>query len=112
MSGIHGVLLAAGAVPLQASATTPADGSSGSSPVVSIASTVTVQYGYPGYTYSWVYVSGDVAVIANSPTASSTTFQKGMPVPAIINAVWRCQVTDASGGSIFTNNVSITLERF
>jgi hypothetical protein len=69
--------------------------------VTTTSAAATVADGVPGYTYAWSYVSGEVAGI-NTPTASSTTFTRNRPVPAIgvvdtFDGIYRCTVTDSVG---------------
>lgn len=58
----------------------------------------------------WSRVSGDSGVACSNTTNSSPTWSAsvGPGNPSRV-AVWRCQATD-SVGSVYTNNVTITLE--
>lgn len=73
---------------------------------------VTVTGGTPPYTYLWQRVSGNSSTFATSPTANTTDwiFTGGGFGNPIKNSVWRCQVTDAASTTIYTANVSVTID--
>ena len=64
-----------------------------------------------GYTFHWVYSSGDTAISANSPNSSTTIWSRSVPaVTATYTAVWSCVVTD-SAGNTGQNSVNVTFIR-
>lgn len=102
---------------LSVSANTPVSGTSGTSPVTSSTSTVTVTGGVAPYTYLWraylndapTYNPNGIAIL--TPTANSTAFRRTMAVPDVIDGSFECEVTDALGAVIVTNLVDVTLTR-
>lgn len=75
------------------------------------AATCTPTGGTPGYTYSWVRVSGSASIVANTPTASSSTFSGNVSAGTpTLSAVFRCDVTDAASTVVSSNTVSVTVE--
>lgn len=73
--------------------------------------TVTVTGGVAPYTYLWQYVSGDVAITPNSPTAATTQFGSASVTDGISRfATYNCKVTDNVGNILFSNNVDIQLD--
>jgi hypothetical protein len=73
---------------------------------------VTATGGVAPYTYAWQRVSGHQFTFASAPAASSTTWYVagGTLFPPIKTSVWRCQVTDAASTSVFTSNVSVSID--
>jgi YD repeat-containing protein len=74
---------------------------------------VTASGGSGGYTYQWQQVSGpDSSATPTSPTGSSTRWTRTLPNADVqYDYVWRCKVTDSSGGVIYTSNVQVTFIR-
>lgn len=73
---------------------------------------VSVTGGVPPYAYAWQRLSGHQFTVADNPYGSSTGWyvSGGTLFPPIKNSVWRCQVTDAAGTSLFTSNVSVSVD--
>lgn len=69
---------------------------------------VTATGGTAPYTYSWAYVSGDSAIYPASPTSNSSYFSGVVYQYDILNAVWRCTVTDAAMDTV-TVDVNVRL---
>lgn len=70
--------------------------------------TTTASGGVPGYTYAWEYVSGDTLTVTN-PTSATTTFSRLAAEGTEFIGVYRCEVTDAASGVVYTNNVTATV---
>ena len=68
--------------------------------------------GVAPYSYAWQRVSGHQFTFAQSPTSSSTIWyvSGGTLFPPIKSSIWRCQVTDAANTSVFTPNVSVSID--
>lgn len=80
--------------------------SSGSSNSV----TVTPINGVPTYTYSWARQSGSTNITANSTTSATTYFNVvNMNNLDVFTAVFRCTVTDSTGGTPLTTTVDVTV---
>lgn len=73
---------------------------------------VTASGGTPPYSYAWQKVSGHQFTQAASPTSNSTTWfvSGGTLFPPIKTSVWRCQVSDSASASVFTSNVSVSID--
>jgi YD repeat-containing protein len=52
-----------------------------------------------GYTYQWLWVSGDTQTSVNSPNSSSTEWSRSMLSPGTYSSIWRCLVTDSLGNT-------------
>ena len=91
-----------------ASATTWASGPSGEDPPVS----VLVTGGTPPYYYAWQRVSGNPATQATNPTGTPTSWVfTGTPgFPWVKVSTWRCQVTDSASTSVFTANITVSID--
>jgi hypothetical protein len=81
--------------------------------ITSDSTTVTASGGTSPYTYAWTKVSGDTLTV-NSSTSATTSFT-GTTIPqwGFKTALYRCTVTDSTGGTPLTAtvDVDITLER-
>lgn len=112
MSGIMGVVLAAGALPLEVSASPNSISATAStSSITTTASTGTVLQGFTPYAYFWIHTLGD-AISANTPTTASTTFTATGMVPAEGRlATFNLQVTDAFGTVVSSNDVNVSINR-
>jgi YD repeat-containing protein len=65
-----------------------------------------------GYTYAWQRVSGDTTTTVVSPTSSSTKWSRIMPNANVsYSSVWRCRVTDSTGATAYSPNVTVTFTR-
>lgn len=78
------------------------------------ASTVSITNGVGPYHYSWQFISetnpGDSGrTVANTPTASSTTFQRDFTSYGTAVSLWVCNVSDSRGVLAQTNLVTVTL---
>lgn len=82
--------------PTRAVATTPA-------------TVATPSGGTAPYTYAWTRISGSTAISADSPSSASTTFSGSVGVNAVISAVFRVTVTDASAATA-TADVNVDLQ--
>lgn len=75
--------------------------------------TITARGGVAPYTFSYTYVSGDVAVVL-SPTASSTQFRRSVAVTTgqfiTRTGVYRGVVMDAAATIFNTSNVTVITE--
>lgn len=81
-------------------------------PVTSNAVTLTATGGTAPYTYLWELVSGDSAVIPDSPNSASTTFSAVVYHNQTKEAVYRGKVTDAAAATqSVTIVVQLTYER-
>lgn len=96
--------------PLSASvsATSWSDGPSGQSPFIS----VTVTGGTPPYYLTWQRVSGNQATYPTAPNGTPTGwyFTGQMGFPYLKNSIWRCQVSDAASTTVYTANVSVSID--
>lgn len=72
---------------------------------------VLVSGGVPPYKWAWERVTGVPALLANTPTASWTTwaYTGSALIPPLKIATWRCLVTDAASTSAYTPNVEVTI---
>jgi hypothetical protein len=66
--------------------------------------------GTPGYTYSWVRISGSASITAVSPTSASTAFTGSLSANQDLIAVFQCTVTDSSGATVAADPVTVELE--
>ncbi|MBO9502943.1 hypothetical protein J7346_14635 [Brevundimonas sp. A19_0] len=73
---------------------------------------MTVTGGVPPYTYVWQKVLGNPATFPTSPTGASTYWEfTGSPrFPWVKASTWRCLVTDSAASSVFTGNVSVSID--
>lgn len=86
------------------------DGTEGTTVSTTIASTATPSGGLGPFTYAWTLIAngGGDASYANTPSAASTTFNKGnVPASQIYADTWRVTVTD-SLGSTATADITVT----
>lgn len=73
-------------------------------------STVAPINGVSPYTYSWVRNSGSTKITVISSTAQTTGFSaSGLADQESVNAVFRCTVTDSTGGTPLTTTVDVTV---
>ena len=73
-------------------------------------STVTPINGVSPYTYSWVRFSGSTKITVNSSTAQTTGFSaSGLANLEEVDAVFRCTVTDSTGGTPLTTTVDVSV---
>lgn len=73
-------------------------------------STVTPINGVPTYTHSWVRNSGSTKITVVSSTAQTTGFSaSGLADQEAVNAVFRCTVTDSTGGTPLTTTVDVSV---
>lgn len=96
---------------MSAVATSPANGTSASSPVTSLNSVVTVTGGVAPFTYIWDAIENSAGITIVSPSASATTFRKSMPSADTVNGTFQCTVVDALGTVVTTNYVLVELTR-
>lgn len=80
--------------------TSPATSSLGktgtASTLTTAAAALSVVGGTPGYTYSWVYTSGDASVTCSASTTINPTFSRaGMALEDKFDSVWTLTVTDS-----------------
>lgn len=82
--------------------------------VTTTAVTVTVTGGRAPYTYLWALVGGpDPSWIITAPNAKTTAFRRFEMAPGDnFNTTVTCTVTDASGQSVETNPIAVTVENF
>jgi hypothetical protein len=66
--------------------------------------------GTPGYTYSWVRISGSSSITAVSPSSASTSFTATLSANQEISAVFQCTVTDSSTATVVADAVLVDLE--
>lgn len=87
-------------------------GAASSGGVTSITVTGTVAGGTAPFTYSWEYVSGDVAISPNTPAAVATTFGATVAEVSPVSAMFRLRVTDANGAVAVSDPVLVELAWF
>jgi hypothetical protein len=109
MSGIQMALMGVGGIPLSVSAPDASGSDSGFSNcgTVTAETTATATGGVPGYTYSWVRISGNTPSINDANTANpiwTDTVCEGFPSVS----TWQVTVTD-SVGSTATATITVTL---
>jgi YD repeat-containing protein len=84
----------------------------GSNPIIDPPVVVTASGGTGGYTYQWERVSGDGAITAQTPTASSTKWTRSLSGwDVVFIAYWRCLVRDSAGNTAYTQQVQVEFER-
>lgn len=89
---------------------TSVSGSSTSSNITTNSVSATGSGGTSPYTYAWSRVSGDSSITASSSANRTTSFSRtGCIAGTAYSGVWRCQVTDAAGTIVYSDNVSITI---
>jgi hypothetical protein len=66
--------------------------------------------GTPGYTYSWVRISGSSSITATAPSSAATAFTGTLSANQELNAVFQCTVTDSSGATVLADPVLVDLE--
>ena len=71
-----------------------------------------VSGGVPPYAFTWQRVSGIPAVVPETPTDSWTvwTWTGTNPVPPLKSAVYRCRVIDAASTTVYSPNVTVTID--
>lgn len=111
MSGAIAALLAAGGLgavsaSVDLSSVTAHRGSPGVCNTVGV--TASGSGGTAPYSYSWVWVSGDSAISANSPSSATTSFAATVSTGDNFRASFRCTVMDAVGATA-TVNVSVNI---
>lgn len=67
--------------------------------LTSINTTAAVAGGSAPFAYAWAYVSGDVTIAADSPTAATTAFSASVALGVSKAAVFKVTVTDANGST-------------
>jgi hypothetical protein len=74
--------------------------------------TVTPSGGTAPYTYAWTFVSGDSFTIT-SASAATTTFSATLNEDEFVSGIYRCTVTDSTGGTPLTAtaDVPVTITR-
>lgn len=73
-------------------------------------STVTPINGVPGYTYSWARISGSTKVSVIASTSQTTGFSaSGVTNEELASALFRCTVTDSTGGTPLTTTVDVNV---
>jgi hypothetical protein len=72
--------------------------------------TVTPFGGVAPFTYAWVRTSGDTTITANTPSSGTSWFDvTGLALGEYNTAVFRCTVTDSTGGTPLTTTVDVTV---
>lgn len=71
---------------------------------------VTAHGGAPGYTYSWVRISGSSSITATASTSASTAFTATLSANQEFSAVFQCTVTDSSGATALADAVFVDIE--
>ena len=91
-----------------ASATTWNDGPTGTSAPIA----VTITGGTPPYYLTWQKISGNPATYPTNPTGTPTewVFTGSPGFPYLKSSVWRCQVSDAASTTVYTANVSVSID--
>lgn len=80
--------------------------------VISGSVTCTAVNGLAPYTYLWQEVGGPSGISATSPTNPNTTFKANPVTPAFsYTGEFRCRVTDSLANIVYSNIVSVYLER-
>lgn len=71
-----------------------------------------VSGGVPPYTWTWQRVSGLASVQPDMPSASWTNWvwTGSNPTPPLKVAVWRCRVIDAASTTVYSPNVTATID--
>jgi len=64
--------------------------------------------GGSGYAYTWQRVSGDTEILINFPSSATTKFR--INIDGTYSSIFRCRVV-AGGVTVYSNNVSVDLER-
>lgn len=65
--------------------------------------------GVPGYTYSWIYVSGDTGIQIDNPSIQNPRWSFDFTGPGAVSGVWQVTVTDsASNTASDTINISLS----
>lgn len=72
--------------------------------------TTTVSGGTGPFTYSWEYVSGNLGMAPDTPTANSTTFTGDVNNADTLHSEYRCLITDANGATTYSPNVIVELQ--
>ena len=80
--------------------------------VTGLTAICTAAGGAPGYTYLWTFVSGDSDIGPINGTSASTKFNAYFSGPGILQAVYKCVVTDAAANVVDSNTVTISMECF
>ncbi|MEW5251589.1 hypothetical protein [Microbulbifer discodermiae] len=84
--------------------------STGNTTLTSDSVTTSVSGGEAPYTYTWQKVSGTTLTV-NSQGSAATTFARSAG-GVNTTSVYRCKITDGSGASIYTGNITVNFTHY